>query len=126
MQNNQQIVQASTVVGRMNDERYTERKKQPMERPIGYFCVSTNLQTVLFIFLNECLVVRGHHRMLFGCGVQVLFAAIHRIHGPGLTADREGNGFDLSIAVGMEGANLRFQKEHAASVCKDARITAFV
>ena len=42
---------------------------------------STNLQTVLFIFLHEGFVVRGHHRVLFSGGVQVLFDAVHSIHG---------------------------------------------
>ena len=35
-----------------------------------------------------------------------------------LTADRKGNGFDLALAVGTEGADLRFQKQLAAVVAE--------
>ena len=37
---------------------------------------------------------------------------------PMLTADREGNGFDFALAIRMEGANLRFQKQCAAVVAE--------
>ncbi len=37
---------------------------------------------------------------------------------PVLTADREGNGFDLALPVGTERADLRFQKQRAAVVAE--------
>ncbi len=149
---------------------------------------STNLQTVLFIFLHEGFVVRGHHRVFFSGGVQVLFDAVHSVHGilegadqqvdfagvgdrvtcredagvadcavraafdemvvieseshripksnrlfageavvdddrihgysPVFAANRKGNGFDFALAVGTEGADLRFQKQRAAVVAE--------
>ncbi len=39
-------------------------------------------------------------------------------HSPVLTADREGNGLDLALAVGTECADLRFQKERSAVVAE--------
>ncbi len=41
-----------------------------------------------------------------------------RSHSPVLTADREGNGLDLALAVGTECSDLRFQKERSAVVAE--------
>ncbi len=168
-----------------------ETQKQPRGVPSAAFLKiykSTNLHTVLFVFLNECFVVRGYHRVLFGVGVQVLFDAVYGIHGvlegadeqidfagigdcvpgcensgvadcavgaafdqmivieleshripksdrlfageavidddgirshsPVLTADRKGNGFDFTLAIGTEGADLGFQKQRSAVVAE--------
>lgn len=74
---------------RRKGTRNAKNSQGGSHRLLMRFYKSTDLHTVLFIFLHEGFVVRGHHRVLFSGRVQVLFDAVHRIHGVLEGADQQ-------------------------------------